>query len=200
MRKLILMTVLVSGFEFSIPGSAQEFHGFVDARYGMRTQSDPHNSQEILNELRVQLKSTWSHNLFTATVRSDFLYDKVADQHDRIDLETGEGPVDLREFNVLFTPADFMDVKVGRQILTWGTGDLLFVNDVFPKDWKSFFSGRDEDYLKAPSDALFVSLFLFLCQHRHRLHPALRCRPFHRWRTPQLLGRHAPDRCGSANG
>jgi hypothetical protein len=52
-----------------------------------------------------------------------------------------------------------MDVKVGRQVLTWGTGDLLFINDMFPKDWQSFFIGRDVEYLKAPSDAAKVSLF-----------------------------------------
>jgi hypothetical protein len=52
-----------------------------------------------------------------------------------------------------------MDVKLGRQILTWGTGDLIFINDLFPKDWISFFIGRDTDYLKAPSDAIKVSLF-----------------------------------------
>jgi hypothetical protein len=52
-----------------------------------------------------------------------------------------------------------MDVKLGRQILTWGTGDLLFVNDLFPKDWRAFFTGRDVEYLKAPSDALLVSMF-----------------------------------------
>ncbi|MBL7221906.1 MAG: hypothetical protein ISS69_17490 [Phycisphaerae bacterium] len=52
-----------------------------------------------------------------------------------------------------------MDVKVGRQILTWGTGDLLFVNDLFPKDWRAFFIGRDLEYLKAPADAMKVSLF-----------------------------------------
>jgi hypothetical protein len=52
-----------------------------------------------------------------------------------------------------------MDVKAGRQILTWGTGDLLFINDHFPKDWVSFFAGRDVEYLKAPSDAVKVSLF-----------------------------------------
>jgi len=59
----------------------------------------------------------------------------------------------------LFTPLDIVDVKIGRQILTWGTGDLLFINDLFPKDWQSFFAGRDAEYLKAPSDALFVSVF-----------------------------------------
>jgi len=54
---------------------------------------------------------------------------------------------------------DTMDVKFGRQVLTWGTGDLLFINDLFPKDWQSFFIGRDVEYLKAPSDAVKVSFF-----------------------------------------
>jgi hypothetical protein len=52
-----------------------------------------------------------------------------------------------------------MDMKVGRQVLTWGTGDMLFINDLFPKDWQSFFIGRDVEYLKAPSDAAKISLF-----------------------------------------
>jgi len=60
---------------------------------------------------------------------------------------------------VLFSPAAWMDIKAGRQILTWGTGDLLFINDLFPKDFVAFFTGRDEAYLKAPSDALKVSGF-----------------------------------------
>ncbi len=75
------------------------------------------------------------------------------------DLVTEEGDFDLREANVFTRPTDFMDVKVGRQILTWGTGDLIFINDLFPKDWQSFFIGRDTEYLKAPSDAAKVSLF-----------------------------------------
>jgi len=57
---------------------------------------------------------------------------------------------------------DFVDVKIGRQVLTWGTGDLLFVNDLFPKDWKSFFCGRDTEYLKAFSDAAKISVFFDL--------------------------------------
>lgn len=48
-------------------------------------------------------------------------------------------------------------MRAGRQVLTWGTGDLLFLNDFFPKDWVAFFSGYDQQYLKAPSDALKVS-------------------------------------------
>ena len=161
MKKLILAFILVSSFQFqvSVRAADLDLHGFADARYGMRLQDDPNKDDRTLEEIRLQLSRIWYQDLFTATVRSDFLYDGVVDQHDQIDLETGEGPIDLREANVLFTPASFMDVKAGRQILTWGTGDLLFINDLFPKDWKSFFSGRDVEYLKAPSDALFISLF-----------------------------------------
>ncbi|MEZ5448271.1 MAG: hypothetical protein R3E89_04380 [Thiolinea sp.] len=50
-------------------------------------------------------------------------------------------------------------MKLGRQILTWGTGDAVFINDVFPKDYVSFFSGRSDDYLKAPSDAVRIGFF-----------------------------------------
>ncbi|WP_221895381.1 hypothetical protein [Bathymodiolus japonicus methanotrophic gill symbiont] len=63
---------------------------------------------------------------------SDFLYDPIAlNQH--ADLQTGNGWVDLREANIAFSPFSFMDIKFGRQILTWGTGDLIFINDLFPK-------------------------------------------------------------------
>jgi hypothetical protein len=136
-----------------------ETSGFIDARYGLRTQSDSNEGGTTLQELRFQYGGVWYHDLFTLTARSDFVFDSVANNPNRIDLETGEGPIDLRELNVLFTPVPWADVKVGRQILTWGTGDLLFVNDLFSKDWKSFFAGRDEEYLKAPSDAVFMSFF-----------------------------------------
>ena len=36
---------------------------------------------------------------------------------------------------------------------------MVFLNDLFPKDFQSFFIGRDEEYLKAPSDSLKISFF-----------------------------------------
>ena len=33
-------------------------------------------------------------------------------------------------------------------------GDLIFINDVFAKDYRSFFVGRDDQYLKAPQNAI----------------------------------------------
>ena len=60
---------------------------------------------------------------------------------------------DIRELSIQGSPGSAVDLKVGRQVLTWGTGDLVFLNDLFPKSWVSFFSGRDDEYLKGPSDA-----------------------------------------------
>ncbi len=135
-----------------------DVHGFVDVRGGMRTQEDLNEKDASLGEARLQLDLQRMGDLSTIQVRADFLHDEVALEDD-LDIEEGTGFIDLREANVLISPVDFMDVKIGRQILTWGTGDLLFINDLFPKDWQSFFSGRDVEYLKAPSDAFFISLF-----------------------------------------
>lgn len=132
--------------------------GFWEIRGGVRTQHDPHQRDAPIGEMRMQLEFEREWRKLTFKLTADLLYDAVAGRH-CVNVETGEGLLDLREASVLFSPVGFMDVKVGRQILTWGTGDLLFINDLFPKDWPSFFVGRDEEYLKAPSDALKISLF-----------------------------------------
>ncbi len=133
-------------------------NGFLDARTGYRLQEDPYAGDRPLAEARLQLDGAVHADWFRLSLRADLVADDVTRER-AVDLEAGTGPVDLREANVLLTPAPFLDLKIGRQILTWGTGDLLFINDLFPKDWRSFFAGRDEEYLKAPSDAVLVSLF-----------------------------------------
>jgi len=133
-------------------------NGFWEARGGHRTQSDPYERGTSIGETRLQLEMQKEFEHFTANLTTDLLYDTV-DRDRHIDLEQGTGWLDLREANVEFSPVDLLDIKLGRQILTWGTGDLLFINDMFSKDWNSFFIGRDEEYLKAPSDAIKTSFF-----------------------------------------
>lgn len=135
-----------------------ELHGFLDGRAGLRTQSDPYEDAMSLGEARLQLELSRFDTLGAWMLRSDFYYDAIAERQ-TVDLEQGSGWIDLREANLLTSPGGLFDLKIGRQILTWGTGDLLFLNDLFPKDWQGFFLGRDTEYLKAPSDALFLSLF-----------------------------------------
>ncbi len=126
-----------------------ETHGFYEMRGGYRLQNDKYEKDMSIMESRVQLDLfsyfDWGDLKFKGDVYGD--------------LVTEKGYFDMREANIFTRPTDYMDLKVGRQILTWGTGDLVFINDLFPKDWQSFFIGRDTEYLKAPSDAAKVSLF-----------------------------------------
>jgi len=126
-----------------------EVHGFYETRAGYRLRKDKYEKDMSIMEDRLQLDLSSYPDWGDLKVKGDVFGDLVTEEVD----------YDLREANIFVSPLDFMDLKVGRQILTWGTGDLIFINDLFPKDWQSFFIGRDTEYLKAPSDALKVSLF-----------------------------------------
>ncbi len=132
---------------------------FFEGRGGIRTQKDPNGKDFSIGEARLQLHIEKQWESFGFDIVTDFFYDPVLNDHD-LNLETGDGFLDLRSANISWTPASFVDLKIGRQILTWGTGDLLFINDLFPKDWNSFFNGRDVEYLKAPSDSVKASIYI----------------------------------------
>ena len=126
-----------------------ELHGFYEMRGGYRLQNDKYEKDISIMEGRLQLDLSSYPEWGELKFKGDALGDAV----------TEEGDFQIREAYMLTTPLDFMDLKIGRQILTWGTGDLVFINDLFPKDWQSFFIGRDTEYLKAPSDAAKISIF-----------------------------------------
>jgi hypothetical protein len=128
---------------------AWELNGFYELRGGYRTRNDPFEKDMSIMETRLQLDATNYSDWADFKVKGDILGDLVLE----------EAEFDLREANIFTRPTDYMDLKIGRQILTWGTGDLIFINDLFPKDYQSFFIGRDTEYLKAPSDAGKVSFF-----------------------------------------
>ncbi len=129
-----------------------ELFGFAEMRQGWRLQNDLFEKDESVSEVRMQLDLSKEFEGGTGKFKGDLVVDRV--------LEETRG--ELRELNFSFSPANYMDIKAGRQIQTWGTGDLLFINDLFPKNWKSFFIGRDNEYLKAPSDSIRTSLYFDL--------------------------------------
>ena len=129
--------------------SNMEVHGFYEMRAGYRTRKDKYQKDMSVMENRLQVDLSSYTDWADFKFRGDLFGDLVAEEAD----------FDIREAYLFSRPLDFMDLKLGRQILTWGTGDLVFINDMFPKDWQSFFIGRDTEYLKAPSDALKASFF-----------------------------------------
>ena len=133
--------------------------GFWDLRYGTRMRSEVDQRRTTLLETRLQLSRDSYLGDALVRVTADLVYDDVAPEQG-LDLETGQGVLDLREAFIGLPIGERTDLRVGRQVLTWGTGDLLFLNDLFPKDWNSFFAGRDVEYLKAPSDAIRTAFYL----------------------------------------
>jgi hypothetical protein len=126
-----------------------DVHGFYEIRSGYRIRKDKYQKDMSIMEQRLQIDMSSYLDWAEFKVKGDTIGDLVEERAD----------FDFREAYISTSPYDFMDLKIGRQTLTWGTGDLVFINDLFPKDWRSFFLGRDNEYLKAPSDAAKISLF-----------------------------------------
>ncbi len=150
-KRLVTYLGLAAYWFLNAPAYADpQLNGFAEWRGGLRLRNDPHQSDAAtLNEARLQLDSSASWKDVQFRAKADFLYDGV----------DGKADIDPREISALFSPINDVDLKIGRQILTWGVGDYIFINDLFPKDWKSFLLGRDDEYLKAPSDAVKASFF-----------------------------------------
>ncbi len=127
-----------------------EMLGFAETRWGIRLADDDHEDSMSIGEARAQVELTRYFEAFTLQFKGDLLADAVTEELD----------ADVRELNVAFRPGDVLDVKTGRMVSTWGTGDLVFINDMFPKDWQSFFIGRDDEYLKQASNAVRTGIFL----------------------------------------
>ena len=123
---------------------------FVDMAYGSFIQDNQFTeNNNSLSELRYRLdvSNYWGETL--GSLKTDVIAD---DAINKVSIE-------LREALLSFSAGNNSDIKIGRQILTWGTGDLVFLNDMFPKNWVAFFSGRAIEYLKAPSDAVKISYY-----------------------------------------
>ena len=128
-----------------------QIHGFVESALGARLGDDSalRDDDLTLAELRARLEA----ENFYGDVRLSGKLDLYADGVE------GGADLNLREAIAEFSINDNVDIKAGHQVLTWGTGDLVFLNDLFAKDWQSFFSGRDDEYLKAPSTSLKTSIY-----------------------------------------
>ncbi|MCW5199509.1 hypothetical protein VU05_02100 [Desulfobulbus sp. F1] len=126
-----------------------ELLGFAETRLGVRIVDDAHEDTLSIGEARTQLRLSRDFESFLVQFKGDLLADAVTEEID----------ADIRDLSLSFQPTDKVDVKIGRMVSTWGTGDMIFINDLFPKDCQSFFIGRDDEYLKQASNVIKTGFF-----------------------------------------
>jgi hypothetical protein len=132
-------------------GLSLELHGFAEAAASTRVVKDDASADDfLLGEARGRLEVGATKGPAKARLKIDFIGDAVAE----------EAALDFREIWVDYSPSVHFSLRAGRQVLTWGTGDFVFLNDLFPKDFQAFFLGRDDEFLKAPSNSVKASLFV----------------------------------------
>ncbi|NNE17049.1 MAG: hypothetical protein HKN10_01110 [Myxococcales bacterium] len=134
-------------------GSAWDFHigGFVEGLIAPRVVRSSASANELVaNEARFRLNLDATHQIVSARFRGDVFADAV---ERRIWF-------DIRDASIFVRGGSWFSMRFGRQVLTWGTGDFLFLNDLFPKDFNSFFIGRADEYLKAPSNSVQTTFMI----------------------------------------
>jgi hypothetical protein len=152
MRKLFLINVLALVIEIASPAYAGEvdverygfWMGILSGRYTHNQDAGP-SDDFLLWEERYRTDLTfWPEDIDAmGRLKIDAIHDGV-DNDFRV--EVREGYIDYY--------TDAYDFRIGRQVATWGVGDLIFINDWFPKNWESFFAGRPLEYLKTGVDGV----------------------------------------------
>ena len=134
-------------------GKAWDFQlgGFVEGLIAPRVVRSSASANEFTSaEARFRLNMDAVHEIASARFRGDVFVDGALS---RIWF-------DIRDASIFVRGGDWFNMRFGRQVLTWGTGDFVFLNDLFPKDFNSFFIGRADEYLKAPSNSVQTTFMM----------------------------------------
>jgi hypothetical protein len=169
MKWLLLLSLLFTGNsfadefedEFAEAGSGTaaartdfEFFGSIELEQGHRlTTSGPlerAGRDTVLANRRFKLKTMKTNDKGGLYAKIDFVRNDV----------TNHSHVDFRELRLQYKLTDSLDLSAGKQVSTWGVGDMLFINDLFPKNWNANFLGRDMEYMKDSSTSLRLTSYL----------------------------------------
>ena len=139
---VVLCAPLAARAELTLSGFLQQNTAF------NTVTANPEGRDYKWLEERAQLKFEATGDAWRLLAKGDFAYDHLGRKNQ----------AELREGYVEYTASNW-DLRAGRQIITWGLGDLVFVNDVFPKDHEALFAGRPLEYLKCGLDAVKLGMY-----------------------------------------
>lgn len=144
---VLILTLLI--FSNSAYADDVNIHGFFQGNYSAGLYgSNPDGGDFKWAEEKLQLKISADKESFYLFLKGELSYDHISE----------ESELELREGYLDYLSNDW-DLRLGRQVITWGLGDLIFINDVFPKDYEAFFSGRPMEYLKKGIDGIKLGIY-----------------------------------------
>jgi len=139
-----------------------EIHGFVQGTASNRVSRVPlpvgpdagARNNWLLSEQRLRLELTGDSDDGSVGIvaKIDGVYDNLASGG------TNPAGLDVRELWGEWR-GDAVELRLGRQMMTWGVADRLFITDIWPKNWEAFYAGMPLEYMKLPTDALKASVF-----------------------------------------
>ncbi|MEO5355768.1 MAG: hypothetical protein H7844_00530 [Nitrospirae bacterium YQR-1] len=132
----------------NVAASDISVNGFFQGNYSGGLNANPDGGDFKLADERFQLKLAVKKEPFKFFIKTDTYLDNVVKK----------GDIDVRELYFDYVTQHW-DSRVGRQIITWGVGDLIFINDVFPKNYNAFFSGYPMEYMKKGIDGVKIGLY-----------------------------------------
>ena len=139
---VLLLAPLAARAEVTLSGFLQQNTAF------NTVAANPDRRQYKWLEERAQITLDATGGAWRLLAKGDFAYDHLGRQEQS----------ELREGYLDYTAGNW-DMRIGRQVITWGLGDLVFVNDVFPKDHEALFAGRPLEYLKRGVDAVKLGAY-----------------------------------------
>lgn len=150
MRSPIWRLIVLGAALAPLPGRADvSLSGFLQQNSAFNTTgANPDGRHQKWLEERAQLRLDATGGGWRLLAKGDVAYDHLGRQEQS----------ELREGYVDYTGGNW-DLRAGRQVVTWGLGDLVFVNDVFPKDHEALFAGRPLEYLKRGVDAVKIGFY-----------------------------------------
>lgn len=153
----LLLTPVLARAEVTLSGFLQQNTAF------NTREANPDGRHYKWLEERAQLKLDASDGAWRLLAKGDLAWDHLGRRDQS----------ELRELYVDYTASNW-DARVGRQVITWGLGDLVFVNDVWAKDHEALFSGRPMEYLKRGVDAVKLGAYPELANFELVVSPSFR--------------------------
>jgi hypothetical protein len=151
MKKAVLFAMTLPAMATAAAGISGFVQEHASVRLGSKDECvNVRACRAMVNEQRAQLLGEWQPaDSLGISVRADAINDAAI----------GKTRLLAREAYIDYRATPQLSLRAGRQVITWGVGDYLFVNDIFPKNYDAFFTGKPFDHMKESVDGVKLNAY-----------------------------------------